>query len=143
MALPFKLISAACVCVFLASGCTSTPTPTGDRLVSVSWVNQTPGTLRQIQTEIDGTKPAVLLEALPGYSEKMLPLDQPLFNNSHVSLKTITGSGSNSTSLGTVRLDAPTRKSPEREYNLRIQILPGMPIQASLEPVHLMRARLQ
>ena len=142
MAFLSKLIFAAGICVCLTlCGCRSTPTPTGDRLVSVSWVNQNPGTLRQIQTEICGTTPAVLLEVLPGYTEKMLPLDQPLFKNCNVALKAF--AGTESISLGTVWLDAPKRKSQEGEYNLRIQILHNMPIQAGLEPAHLTRTRLQ
>lgn len=122
-------------------GCTSTQVPTGDRLVSVSWVNQTPRTLQFIQTEICGDPAAVVLEALPGYSEQMQELNRPLFENCKVQIKT--AAGSDTVSLGIIWLDPPLRKSPTREYNLRIQLLPGLSAQASLEPVHLTRERLK
>lgn len=142
MAFSFKLISPLLLLFIISlSGCSSPPAPSGDRLVSVSWVNRNPATLRQIQTRVCGRHLPILLESLEGYSEEILPLDLPLYDRCKISVQLL--SGSENISLGVLWLEEPLRRSPQREYNLRIQISPDQPLQASLEPAHLARARLE
>lgn len=134
-----KGISALIILLAL-SACKSTPSPTGDRLVSVSWVNPTPVNLQLIETRICGSKSPVHLEVLPAYSEVAVDTDQPLFHQCRIQTRFV--SGKEKISLLSVQLTPPLRKSPEREYNLRIQLRGGEIQSANLEPVRLTRERL-
>ncbi|MDF3127949.1 hypothetical protein P0Y35_01940 [Kiritimatiellaeota bacterium B1221] len=121
-------------------GCQSTPIPTGDRLVSVSWVNPTPVTLHAVETRIGKSHPPVKLETLPAYVEVARETNQPLYKSSMVKTKLF--AGKTPIDVPSVYLEPPVRKSPEKEYNLRIQLRQGLPPIVSLEPIRLTRARL-
>jgi hypothetical protein len=123
----------------LLVSCRSTPEPTGDTLVSVSWVNTTPHAISYIQTTLCNSATASL-EDLPGYSEVPVETRQSLTRNCRVETKMV--QNGETVPLGTGWLEPPVRKSKTREYNLRIHLQPGTPPQLRLEPVQNLRARM-
>ncbi|MEX2607729.1 MAG: hypothetical protein WD708_10320 [Kiritimatiellia bacterium] len=142
MALPTQLIRPGLYLgwVFLLlSSCRSTPVPTGDTVVSVSWVNSTPAAIPYIQTTLCDSATASL-ENLPGYSEIPVSTRQPLTRNCRVET-TLVQKGE-TVSLGTGWLESPVRASPTREYNLRVHLQSGAPPRLQLEPVQNLRARM-
>lgn len=108
--------------------------------MSVSWVNPTPANLTQVETKITGSDTPVKLENLPAYTEIAVETDQPLYKNGLIKTQLVIGT--EKINLQPMHLEPPLRKSPEGEYNLRIQIHPGLPPVANLEPIRLTRARL-
>ncbi|MGA0334524.1 MAG: hypothetical protein ACO3N7_04005 [Kiritimatiellia bacterium] len=123
----------------LFSGCASQPVPTGDRLVSVSWVNLTPNGFKQIETRLNDSRTPVKMGNLPPYAEHFVNTDQPLFRQMQVQMLVL--SGSRSLRLDPGFVEAPVRKSGEGAYNLRIQIVADGTAKALLEPVELSRIR--
>lgn len=124
---------------FLFSGCQSTPVPTGDTVVSVSWVNPSPHAIPYIQTTLCNSA-SVSLEQLPGYSEVPVSTRQSLTENCRV--ETTLVQNGETVSLGSGWLDSSTRKSKNREYNLRVHLQTGAPPRLQLEPVQNLRARM-
>ncbi len=129
-----------CCIILVWCGCKSTPIPTGDRLVSVSWVNPTPMTLHSIETRVGDSNAPVKLDKLPAYVEVATETNQPLYESSLIKTQLFTGK--TPIEVPPVHLEPPVRKSPEKEYNLRIQLRQGLPPVATLEPIRLTRARL-
>jgi hypothetical protein len=122
------------------SGCKSTPIPTGDRIVSISWVNPTPESIAYIESAVCENEKPFSMKNLPGYSEKAVTIDQLLYKNCSVHTKIL--DGSTLVSLGTSWLEPPLRKSLVAEYNLRIHLSSGFEPKVTLEPIRLKRARL-
>ncbi|MDA3874875.1 MAG: hypothetical protein PF795_13070 [Kiritimatiellae bacterium] len=138
MAFPSQLIIPGLVCLLL-NGCQSTPVPTGDTLVSVSWVNATPSAIPYIQTTLCDSETASL-EHLPGYSEVPVATRQSLTQNCRV--ETTLVQNGETVSLGTGWLESPTRTSKTREYNLRVHLQASAPPRLQQEPVQNLRARM-
>lgn len=129
-----------CCLGLLLSACTSTPVPTGDRIVSVSWVNPTPVTLRNIESRLCGPDQPVRLEQLPAYAEIAVETDLPVTENCWV--RTALLAGGKPVDIPQARLASPIRKSADRKYNLRIQLRQGLAPEVTLEPVRLTQTRL-
>lgn len=132
------LISVLAACLLLG-GCQRTPAPTGDTLVSVSWVNSTPSAIPYIQTTLCDSATAGT-ENLPGYSEVPVPTRQALTRNCRV--ETTLVQNGETVSLGTGWLEPPARASSTREYNLRVHLQSNAPPRLQLEPVRNLRARM-
>jgi len=122
------------------SGCKSTPIPTGDRIVSISWVNPTPESIAYIESTVCENEKPFSVKNLLGYSEKAVTIDQLLYKNCRVHTKIL--GGGTLVSLGTGWIEPPLRKSPIAEYNLRIHLRSGFEPKVTLEPIRLKRARL-
>ena len=125
-------------CMLLLA-CSSLPVPTGERIVSVSWVNSNPETIPYIQSTICGAPVPVFYENLNGKSEKSVQVNQAVFKNCRV--ETTVVSGDQTRSLGTVWIQDPLRNSPVGEYNLRIQLVAGQISEIDLEPIRLLKNR--
>jgi len=123
------------------SACTSTPTPTGDRLVSISWVNQNPTPYGRVETTVCGSDRPVTLEGLPAYSEQALRVDLDLMRSCTVSVRPVIGQ----TPLPkqSAPLASPNATSPDRRYHLRIQVFPNAPPSLRLEPADRAHQRLK
>ena len=133
----YIFILAVAICF---AACTSPPVPTGDRLVSVSWVNPNPLGIHSLETKIGNSPQTVFLEYLPPYSELVTETDQPLYEHSRILTHIMVGK--EKIALETVPLGPPLRKSRDGNYNLRIHIHPGLVPSVTLEPESLTRARL-
>lgn len=127
--------------VLWITGCASTPQPTGDRIVSVSWVNRSPTPYRYVQTEVCGNEPSLSLEGLPPYSERALPLGIDLTQSCKVTV--VSTVGKQTLPRQSNWIGVPRTLSPDGNYHLRIQVYPSSPPKLTLEPLENARKRLQ
>jgi hypothetical protein len=126
-----KLILLSSLFLFVA-GCTSTPTPTGDRIVSVSWVNRTPVAYRLIETSVCSRQNGITLDGLPPYSERAVQFETDIVRNCQV--KVIGMVGSRTLPSQSNWIPAPSSLSKDRKYHLRITLTPASPPHLVLEP---------
>jgi hypothetical protein len=126
---------------FLLTACSTTPTPTGDRIVSVSWMNQSPVSYQFVQTTICSDETDLTLEQLEPYTEQAMDLDLDLTRNCRVSLSSVVGKQRLPRQSNWIT--PPRFPSPTREYHLRIEVFPQAPPDLVLEPVETARQRFQ
>lgn len=126
--------------IILLSGCAHTPTPTGDRIVSVSWINPSPTPYHLIQTSLCGKENSITLDELPAYTEKALYFEIDLTRNCRVNLIPVIGS----TTLPQQSnwIPSPPLPSPDRRYHLQIRVFPNAPPILKLEPVDMALQRI-
>lgn len=129
------------LCFLLLTACSTTPVPTGDRIVSVSWRNQGPSPYTLVDTRFCEDRASITLEELPGYTEKAMLLDLALTRNCKVSLVPVIGS--RQLPRQTNWIPDPVRPTASREYHLQIRVLPNAPPLLKLEPVEVARQRIE
>lgn len=122
-------------------GCTSTPTPTGDRIVSVSWVNRTPVAYRLIETSVCSRQNGITLDGLPPYSERAVQFETDLVRNCQV--KVIGMVGSRTLPSQSNWISDPPSRSKARRYHLRITLMPNTPPHLVLEPASSAAERIE
>ncbi len=122
-----------------SSGCT-TPAPSGRTLVSVSWNNPGPHTLRHASLSLGGKQGVVYVEEVPAYTELPVETTLPLSVRpvATVSYRSVSGNHRQRFSL-----DKPLRSDAADEYNLRIHVVGWDVIGVELEPVSVARERLR
>jgi hypothetical protein len=141
-----KILPARCLWIpiaaaaLLLTACNSPSPPTGDRLVSVSWVNSSPEAFTLVRTTLCGDGEAVL-EPLPPYQESAVTVDLPLLRSCRV--ETVLLMGGETVHLPAAWIPAPTRLSPDRRYHLRVRLRADAATGLVLEPAEAARARLR
>ena len=121
-------------------GCSTTPIPTGDRITSVSWVNQTPYAYRLIETSFCNDTTSVTLEGLPAYSEKAMAVDLSPTKGCRINVTPVIGT--NPLNSQSSWIPDPRQITLDNTYHLRIILFPNLPPRLNLEPVTIAQRRL-
>ena len=125
----------------LVASCSTTPVPTGDRIVSVSWSNQSPTSYSLIETGFCTETQQLTVEDLAAYSEKAVNVSFPLTHNCRITLFPVIGT----TPLQKLSswVPEPMETSPNREYHVQIQVFPNAPPRLRLETAKAARQRIR
>jgi hypothetical protein len=124
-------------------GCT-TPKPSGNTLVSISWQNPSPATFRFAEASLgDGTRP-VVVEEVPPYAEPVAPTAIALSTHPRVDL--VFQFNGQTQPRRTMLIPPPTRRDPQNEYHLRLRFVQteeSWQLVSELEPAGIARERLK
>ena len=123
------------------ASCATTPVPTGDRIVSVSWRNQAPHSYSFVQTSFCESDDVLTLEELPGYTERAQFLNRPLIQPCKIRMVSVVGT--RQLPAQTAWIPAPKSESGSQDYHLQIQVFPNSPPRIKLESVQSAHLRLK